>query len=574
MISLHDVDAKKGNTMNLFKYTWIKPVAAVLLVGGMLIASASQSFDLSGLKGPMKQELVFLKNQFEQGYAPLNWKQQTFNLSLDEELQLAQNKVDECQTLRDCRQAVIQFLSATRDYHVGYSFYSTEMSTLPLTIKSFEGKFIVVEVDSKKLDQTLIPIEVGDEVLEFNGHPIAEEAQKLFVHETVNVEITDRAYADLMLTRRRASRNYAVPKGTVDLKVKSSTENKVYDVQLTWEYTPDSFARLDQPQKKSKLGFRLPQMTSMKALEMSNAASPYSLGTRESFLPAFGDKIWESDAENTFDAYIFKNENGKLIGVVRIPSYTPDDEVKAVEQFGKIIERFQKVTDGMIIDQNNNPGGSVFYLYALASMLTDKALHTPQHKMAITYSEVQEALDITKQLKDVKDNESAVKEMGSELSGYPVSYQVVTMIRNFSDFILAEWKAGKKLSSPYYIWGVDKINPNAKIQYTKPIVILTNELDFSGGDFFPAIMQDNKRVTVVGQRTAGAGGYVHSMTYPSAFGLTQVGYTGSIAERLSLNPIENLGVTPDVLVPMTVEDVRNDFKPYRAAVMKVINDKL
>jgi C-terminal processing protease CtpA/Prc len=560
--------------MNLFKYKWIKQISMMLFGGGLLIGSPLQSFDLAGLKEPMKQELVFIKNQFAQGYAPLLWKQQTFNLSLDEELRLAQNKVDECQTMRECRNAVVQFLASTRDYHVGYSFYSTEMSTLPLTIKSFEGKFIVVEVDDKKLDQKLIPIAVGDEVLEFNGNAIAEEAQKLFEHEVVNVEVTDRAYADLMLTRRRASRNYNVPKGTVDLKVKSNKEDKIYDVQLTWEYKPDSFARIDRPQKKSKLGFRLPQMLSMKALEMSNAASPYSLGTRESFLPAFGDKIWESEAENTFDAYIFKNEIGKLIGVVRIPSYTPDDEIKAVEQFGKIIERFQKVTDGMIIDQNNNPGGSVFYLYALASMLTDKALHTPKHKMAITYSEVQEAIDITKQLKDVTDNESAVKEMGSDLSGYPVSYQVVTMIRNFADFILAEWKAGKKLSSPYYIWGVDKINPNVKVQYTKPILVLTNELDFSGGDFFPAIMQDNKRVTVVGQRTAGAGGYVHSMEYPSAFGLTQIGYTGSIAERLSLNPIENLGVTPDILLPMTVEDVRNEFKPYRDAVMKVMNEKL
>jgi C-terminal processing protease CtpA/Prc len=248
-----------------------------------------------------------------------------------------------------------------------------------------------------------------------------------------------------------------------------------------------------------------------------------------------------------------------------MPDYT-----KAVAEFSKIIGLFESSTDGMIIDQANNPGGSVFYLYALASMLTDKPLKTPRHRMAITQADIQDALDLIKNLEGIKNDEDA-KKMGqpSDLDGYPASYELARFALSYARFFVSEWNAGRKLTRPYWIGGVDHINP-APIHYTKPILLLTNHLDFSGGDFFPAILQDNRRITILGSRTAGAGGYVNDVKVPNNIGVNAFRCTESIAERVDGNPIENLGVKPDIEYEMTVDDFTQNYAPYVKAIQTTI----
>ncbi|MDE2293130.1 MAG: hypothetical protein KGL53_13700, partial [Elusimicrobia bacterium] len=95
-------------------------------------------------------------------------------------------------------------------------------------------------------------------------------------------------------------------------------------------------------------------------------------------------------------------------------------------------------------------------------------------------------------------------------------------------------------------------------------------LDFSCGDFFPAILQDNKRATVFGVRTSGAGGAVKATQFPNQFGIAGLSYTWTIALRTSGQPIENKGVTPDVSYDLTAEDIANGLSGY----VKAVNDEL
>ena len=137
---------------------------------------------------------------------------------------------------------------------------------------------------------------------------------------------------------------------------------------------------------------------------------------------------------------------------------------------------------------------------------------------------------------------------------------------DFSRFVINQWNSGKRLTDLTDLQGVGHIDPSAVVQYKKPIMVLVNELDFSGGDFFPAILQDNKRAVIFGTRTSGAGGVVKSISYPNQLGISGFSLTGSIAFRANGNPIENLGVTPDVKYARTAADIQNGFKGYAAAV--------
>jgi C-terminal processing protease CtpA/Prc len=103
--------------------------------------------------------------------------------------------------------------------------------------------------------------------------------------------------------------------------------------------------------------------------------------------------------------------------------------------------------------------------------------------------------------------------------------------------------------------------------------MLINELDFSGGDFCPAILQDNKRAVLFGSRTSGAGGFVTTSTFPNENGIMQFSYTGSLAERPdSLLKIENLGVLPDIAYKLTVEDLQNGYQGYISAINEAIEN--
>ncbi|MFZ3231509.1 MAG: hypothetical protein WA160_14980 [Pseudobdellovibrio sp.] len=61
---------------------------------------------------------------------------------------------------------------------------------------------------------------------------------------------------------------------------------------------------------------------------------------------------------------------------------------------------------------------------------------------------------------------------------------------------------------------------------------------------------------------AGAGGYVNDIAIQNNVGISSFRYTESIAERVNKNPIENLGVTPDIEYEMTESDFTNNFARY------------
>jgi C-terminal processing protease CtpA/Prc len=557
-----------------FMMTLFMTVVAILILAKPAHAGTLQD-DVDTMLGTMK-------TVYSAYYAPADWKKTyagyDLNTSYNDALAQASSKTTKL-TIQQSRVIFKDFIYAMKDYHTSVSFTSTETSTLPLTVRGAEGRLFIVAIDRTKLSETAFPFNVGDELLTVDGKSANQTVSELQDYFAANAAATDRATAEMRLFKRSAARGFTqLPQGPVMLGIRRAGETATSTVQLIWDYTPELIApRTDFLNAKISHGTRRSIFNPMMDVPFdlagdSDANDPYSLGSHTSFMPNLGARIWESAKDSEFDSYIYMNDDHKLIGYVRIPSYVPGNTMKAVAEFKATIARMQQMTDSLVIDQVNNPGGSVFYLYSLVSFLSDQPMSTPRHKMAIAQVDVQDALSTLNQLKDIKTEDDLAKlgDAANEIGGgYPVTLEFVQFMRSYAQFIISEWTAGRRLTNPYWIGGVDHINPNA-VHYTKPILLLVNELDFSGGDFFPSTMQDNKRVTVMGTRTAGAGGYVNDVTVPNNVGVASFRVTQSIAERAGGNPIENLGCVPEIPYAMTAADYQSNYAGYVSAVKAAI----
>lgn len=540
-------------------------------------------------------DLDTIHSIFEVKYAPLTWKGEFANWELNQSIQNAKNKIDSLPnpSLKDCQIIIRDFFNSTLDYHVGICFHSTESASLPFLVKGAEKRYFICDVDQCMINQSRFPFEVGDEILAFDRRPVHEVIEELRLREYgSNTYETDLALAELTLTNRRSALGHVIPKGEVVIIGKKKGEDKERVVKLKWDYIPEKIRDLSklgrlqtscyEPSSyasKSDLKTALRKSQFFEKLMVfqqwdcsyagtRTEVSKHALGSRDGFLPSLGEKTWESGSDWNFSAYIFQTANGKKVGYVRIPHYMAD--VEELDEFGAIMNYFQKRTDALIIDQLNNPGGSVFYLYALVSTLIDKPIYAPKHHITLTQDEVHRALYLLPYLEQVKDDATARTVLGDEVGGYPVDFEYVNLMKKFCHFLVDQWNEGKLFTEPTHLYGVDKIKPHPRYRYSKPILLLINSLDFSGGDFFPAIMQDNKRATLMGTRTSGAGGYVLVNEFPNHTGIMAFQLTGSIAKRINKKPIENLGVKPEIPYELTVEDLQGDYQHFADAIVEVV----
>ncbi|MDD5303762.1 MAG: protease-like activity factor CPAF [Elusimicrobia bacterium] len=569
----------------------------------------------------MLASLYQVASIFAEQYAPLDMKKERFQLDLKSEYDKAKTAIlaNPAITTREFQDLLAKLVASMRDYHVSISFHSTESSKLYFQVGGAEGRYFLTHIDREKLSAEAFPFQMGDEVVAFNGKPTAEAVKAIAAKMTGNTAETDMRMAEMFLTnRRRARGDNDIPKGTAEVVIRS--KGQFYKVTMPWDYTPELLAQ-DVPLRNAGLlepegliggaaaapastGFinsvgkaivaavhpLIDLFSNMRAEASDN---PFMIGARKSFVPRLGKVLWRSDEDSHFDAYIFETKDGHKKGYIRIAAYDGDNA--EVREFAKVMAKFQVETDALVIDQVSNPGGSVFYLYALASHLTDVPLVAPRHRLIIGEAEAHQSAELLlKVMRDSKKSPEAKEkeqekakakkakklkpgeeEEAPNAGGYPITAKFMALMIQSAQFILKSFNAGQRYTDLIHISGVADIDPAPKAEerYTKPILLLTNALDFSGGDFFPAIMQDNKRATILGVRTAGAGGIVKSYSV-NQFGIDHLSATGSLAERANGQPIENLGVTPEIPYEITAKDLRTGFAEYRWKILKALNGML
>lgn len=567
-------------------------IAALLFITTPLLSIQQNE---QSLRNKMLEDIEIVKSTFEAKYAPFEWKKTYADWDLNDQVMKAKAKIIATPvSIKNYQQILKQFFAAMQDYHAGVTFYSTETAALPFHVQKAQGRYFITWTQRSAVPSTWA---VGDEVILFDGQPIDDAVQAINRCELGQSDsLTDQAFAEMILTMRSGAFAQAVPKGAVAIAVKHALTGQTQVYDLNWHYVPEKIS----PGPFKLQSFGIGQNESVQVTDNFSPNSildrkmvPYFqegvenslkrhftqqerdeggqlIGSKNGFLPPLGKIIWQAPPNDQFYAYLYKTNNGQTIGYIRIPSYNCNGDAEA-QTFARLIKLFEARSDALVVDQQNNSGGYPIYLFGLISMLTSTPIQMPLERQTIIQEDVYGALD---NLDGLQQPTQPGEQGADNVFGLKITQELMQSWEKYFNFIIDEWNQGNSLSSLYPIYGMNTINPNSNARYSKPMVMLINHLDFSCADLMPAIMQDNKRALILGTRTAGAGGYVRSTAHPNSLGVVNYSYTGSIVYRADQNPVENLGVTPDITYEVTAEDLQNNYKNYVNVINKAVETVL
>ncbi len=539
-------------------------------------------------------DIEILKHFLETRYAPLEWKAEFFGWNLEREVQIAKLKILKYgyPSTKQCQRAIADLMASLRDYHVGVVFYSTEESRLPFVIKrSSSNRLYVTHV----FPECPRDIEVGDEVLSMN-HKSSEELINSLMKDQCSY--TDISLGINKLTNRLGSLGDDIFLGNVVIELKKPC-GTCLNVNCFWQVKPElifDFSKVSRKNNKKKLDSKgnvfnqkqekdfclkeknylswikvkmLPVFWSEISSEIKTRSHSHLIGNKKGFLPKLSSNvIWEADPILGFYSYICSmtdpEGNEKKVGFLRIPSYLYDssDIISSLacpwDNFGEIISFLDSNTDLLVIDQQNNPGGSLFFMYGMVSMLIEKPVKLPLYQLVLNQEDIDMAVMLESLLQTVTTDDEARDILGDSLEGLVVDKEFAFGLREFCLELIRTWESGEyELTHPMPFFGFKQIQPHPDHNYRKPILLLVNENSFSCADFLPAIFKDNKRALILGMKTSGAGGFVYNCSFPNLTGIKSCSFTGSLAIRENQKVIENLGVTPDVFLELSDLDLQS-----------------
>jgi len=546
-------------------------VAAAALLLSVLAPSALAALTVEQRLSDYNQLVSMVKRS----YGPLRWKKESIGLDFPKLVADFETKVRTVKTDGEFYRALSGFLSSLKDAHTKGLIPSNYEAFLGFTADLVQNKVLIETIDPLKLPSPLFPFSRGDQVLAFNGRPVLDVISELAVMNNTGNEASARRAATARLTLRREAAGYEVPKGVASLTILPKGQTQPVTVSLVWNITGkplpdlddlgglfeneankgvptaenDSFAAAFAKSPFAKLS--LPQATidDFKRIGLADMGSPTSMFK----LP---------EGSLTIDKFpvtaAIIPAAGKRIGLLRVPNYM---DKGLLELFKRALISMETETDVLVIDQTNNPGGDVSLVSDLVSLFADKSYRDMNFVLRPSLN----WLDSFRGLSD---------KVAKELKADPADITANALQGRFN-YLESEVRSALEerrfYTAPVSLnltgTGFGMIQPDENVHYSKPILLLINELDFSGGDAFPALMKDNGRAKLFGAQTTGAGGNVQEYG-PLANSFFKFNLTESLMVRPSGEYVENRGIKPDVAYEITEDDFNNGYRGYVAAFTK------
>jgi hypothetical protein len=245
-----------------------------------------------------------------------------------------------------------------------------------------------------------------------------------------------------------------------------------------------------------------------------------------------------------FPACTFDARRGPF-GYVRIPGFSPDDESAGWAQFRQIL-RAMRGTRGLVVDATNCYGGVTFYGFWLATKLAGRPLALPRFSLRASGMNRESYLELFRETAARSEDSCALayRRLAREMEGC--------------------MKRGEAMTSfgHGFLGGLSTLEPDSEVTYDGPVLILINDQTYSCGEVFASLLKDNGRATLFGTTTGGAGGTFRNVGALPHSGW-EVDLTINLIGRPGGEPIENVGVRPDVECAVTALDVAAGYRCYR-----------
>lgn len=456
-------------------------------------------------------------------------------------------------TNREFYYLVLRLVAEFRDSHFLALVPSTHLSFLGFTTEWVDGKILIDTVDRRLSPRGKFDFERGDEVLALNESPVEEVAQELALQRGSGFEQTSKRVGARLVAVRPA-RLVPVPTGKVNVTIRRGTSDIIETVELEGIEEGEPLDEASKPgQKGEPLTPRFGKRRTLKDFdisirEMMEAVTPHMersyqcSGTTRIAIPKDATILMM----DPFVAYYHPTEKGN-VGYLRIPHYSPEDKEgnrlyeERFHQYEWTVTKLEENTVGLIIDQDHNCGGSVDFLEQMAGLFLREDYLPLQFQFLASKAEY------------------------LEFKGWLDSEPKNTLMREFFaetvDLVKKHWLLGDFLTPKTAFLGNHKLKPHPR-GYTKPIVMLIDEMSGSGGDAFPAMLQGNGRAKLLGTRTMGAGGHVIEAPSLNNSGI-ELRLTKSLFYRPDGVAVENNGAVPDFPYTITRNDFVYKYKNYQ-----------
>jgi ligand-binding SRPBCC domain-containing protein len=260
---------------------------------------------------------------------------------------------------------------------------------------------------------------------------------------------------------------------------------------------------------------------------------------------------------------------GKQIGILRIPDYAPFGMAPEMHWLNEVMKQLENATDALIIDQLSNPGGYVFQFAEIAGLFAHEKpidLGTFEARLSETFFAAYEQAPVPD-----FDHEKFVHDQR-------LNFAHLTLHRRAMEALRKRFDAGERWSGPlafgasqtFFLPGQSgQVFARNGAAYSKPVLVLNDERSGSGGDFLPAALQANGRALIFGDTSLGLGGPVYRGQSSMPGSEMSMRCTYGMCYRADGLPIENVGVVPDVLRPLTEYDLRGRFSSYAKDALKL-----